>query len=305
MVFLLPEWANTPKEYKKGGKVKKARKPKKAKKSKAGDTVILRKGNVPHDGGVGIAQRMMTPGNVFGGGLPAPLQTVSYASAPAVARPISRMEFVGSSDAYYNRNRNKTDDVQIDVNPADIKPDVKPSIRFQNSSNPNAFPPVQYTMYNQSNWYGEVPRLNEIQTRPSVRAMASQPSTGWNLTHTPILMDVSGVGHFDSDERLPYNVAQSAFEPEEPQEEEGLGAVPIPLNAPRVKVFTDEQGKVIGKKYIKKPILAPTAERAVRHQMKTLKDVHEAGFEDYDEAIEAYKQGNVKMKRGGRVKSVF
>jgi hypothetical protein len=250
---------------KKGGKAKRKGGKKKGKKAKAGDAVILHKGNVPRGGGVGIAQRMMTPGNVFGGGLPAPLQTVSYASAPAVARPISRMEFVGSSDAYYNRNRNKTDDIQVEVNPSEIRPDVRPSIRLQPSSNPNAFPPVQYTMYNQSNWYGEVPRLNEIQTRPSVRAMASQPSTGWNLTHAPILMDVAGVGHLDSEPRSAFaNVAQSAFEPEEPEEEPSLGAVPIPLR--KVKIFTDEQGKEIGRKYVGKPILAPSAEVAVRKQ---------------------------------------
>jgi hypothetical protein len=305
---------------KKGGKAK--RKGGKKKGKKAGDAVLLHKGNAPRSGGgVGIAQRMMSPGNLFGGGLPAPLQTVSYASAPAVARPISRMEFIGSSDAFYNRNRNRTDDIQVEVNPADIKPDMKPSIRFQPSSNPNAFPPVPYVQYNQANWYGEVPRLNEPNMKPSTVGVAPKPTTGNIQSNRAIYMDVKGVGHLDSEPQSVFanvaqsdsepqsafaNVAQSAFEPVEPEEEPSLGAVPIPLAKTKLKIFIDEQGQELGRKKVyENPRIAPTAERAVRRQLKTLQDVQNAGYADYNEAIEAYEEGNIKMKRGGRVKSVF
>jgi hypothetical protein len=280
---------------KKGGKAK--RKGGKKKGKKAGDAVLLHKGKAPRkDAGVGIAQRLMTPGSLFGGGLPGPLQTVSYASAPAVARPISRMEFVGSSDAYYNRNRNKTDDVQIDVNPADIKPDLKPSIRFQPSSNPNAFPPVPYIQYNQANWYGEVPRLNKIEVEPSSRAVASQPTTGFMLNNRPILMDVAGVGHIDS------SSSQSAFAPsapmmeepvmeEEPEEEAGLGAIPYPKTS-----LPPIAGAVKGQR---------AASYLVRQHYPTLKELHDAGYYTYKEAEKAYRDGKIAYKRGGRVNSVF
>lgn len=305
-VFLRPAWADAPKEYKKGGKVKKAKKAKKvkAKKAKAGDTVMLHRGNVPgYGGGIGAlsggsVHRMASPGNLYGGGLPGPLQSSYYASAPAVAHPLSRVEFIGSSDSYYNRNRVKSDDIQIPVNPSDIQPDVKPSIRFQPSRNPNEpVPSSQYTQNIYYNWQGEIPRVNDLNMRPSVRAMDSKPSTGYLMTNPVIQMDVAGVGHIASDgpmasasdSAFPTPEANVYFDEREYEEEEGLGPVAYPKA--QKPIIAGRQGK--------------SAATIVREQFPTLKALHDAGYYTYVEAAKAYRDNGIGYKRGGRVHSAF
>ena len=203
MVFLLPAWANRPKEYKKGGKVKKDKKPK-AKQAtmtqnvkvnvKVGDSVLLRKGNAPQRSNPGIPRRLLTQGSVFGGGLPGPLKASSYMSAPPVAMPLGRMDFIGSSDAHYNRNRDKRDDIPTEVNPAGIRTDTTPSVRMVQSSksveSPDAGLAISRALENANRslalsnasitkFQGEVPRIGGANLNPSARVVASKPTTGY------------------------------------------------------------------------------------------------------------------------------
>jgi len=192
---------------KKGGKVKKDKKPRKAKAPstsqnvnvnvKIGDSVLLRKGNAPRRGNPGVAKRFLTQGSAFGGGLPRPLQSISYGSAPQVATPMSRMDFVGASDALFNLNRNKRDDIPIEVNPSGIRADVSPSIRAvkgksvespdsglsasRSSAGVQAMREAFANMP-QAIFQGEVPRVGGADLSPSGRAMPSQPTGGFIST---------------------------------------------------------------------------------------------------------------------------
>ena len=200
MVFLLPSWANAPREMKKGGKVKKARKSKTAGVSqkvnvnvKIGDTVLLRKGNAPRRGNPGVAKRFLSQGSAFGGGLPVPLSSVSYASAPQVAMPLGRMDFISSGDGLHSRGRDRRDDIQVAVNPSGIRPDVSPSVRMVQNTNAEASPDRglnnsralqnQYDDLNShislTRFQGDVPRVGGANLQPSVRAAENNPSTGF------------------------------------------------------------------------------------------------------------------------------
>ena len=294
---------------KKGGKAKKdkrAKKPKKprAKKAVKGDSVMLLPGNVPKFGGGsgvmsgGSVHRLASPGNLYGGGLPGPLQPSSYGSVPSVSNPLSRVEFIGSSDAYYNRNRVKSDDIPIDVNPSGIRAEVRPSIRLQPSSNPNAMPSVQYTQYNQHVWYGENPRVNDLNMKPSVRAMSSKPTTGYLMTHEPIRVDESGVGHLAS-EGLSASASASASESAFPQE---------PSAPPRSSSIMEDIAPKGGKaevKYTREEKMAHMRDM-VKNEFPTLKKLRAGGWETYDDAYESYYDNFAdQYKRGGRVRSVF
>jgi hypothetical protein len=175
---------------------KKAPKPRKARKPKpAGDTVVLREGNVPARKKPGLHVRFLSPGSAFGGGLPAPLNSASYGSAPPVAQPLGRMDFVGSGEGLHNRGRDRRDDIPINVNPSGIHADVKPSMRAVSSSSAvaspdtglelsrlrdsyNALSPEYQRIYNNLAFQGEVPRLNDPNLQPSMRASASRPTAG-------------------------------------------------------------------------------------------------------------------------------
>jgi hypothetical protein len=211
MVFLLPAWANRPKEYKKGGKVKKDKKPKKAPAMsqkvnvnvKVGDSVLLRKGNAPRRSNPGVAKRFLSQGSAFGGGLPRPLQSMAYASAPPVAMPMGRMDFIGSGEVPYNRGRDRRDDIPINVNPSNIRSDVSPSIRAVSSSSEVETPdrglaiarmlqkgydslgPSSQRIYDNLSFQGEVPRIGGANLKPSSRVVASQPSTGYANMNKP------------------------------------------------------------------------------------------------------------------------
>jgi hypothetical protein len=212
MVFLLPAWANRPKEYKKGGKVKKDKKPK-AKQAtmsqnvkvnvKIGDSVLLHKGKAPKRSNPGVAKRFLSPGSAFGGGLPRPLQSMAYASAPPVAMPMGRMDFIGSGEVPYNRGRDRRDDIPINVNPSNIRPDVSPSIRAVSSSSAVETPDrglaiarmlqkgydslgaSSQRIYDNLSFQGEVPRIGGANLKPSSRVVASQPSTGYANMNKP------------------------------------------------------------------------------------------------------------------------
>lgn len=163
---------------KKGGKVKKSKKAKAPAMSqnvkvnvKVGDSVLLRKGNAPRRSNPGVAKRFLTQGSAFGGGLPAPLSSVMYASAPQVATPLSRMDFIGASDSYYNMNRNRRDDIQVPVNPSGIRADVNPSLRYQPSSNPNVIQHAPASIESSLPFEGRQPRLNLPNISPSMNAV--------------------------------------------------------------------------------------------------------------------------------------
>ena len=209
-VFLRPAWANAPKEYKKGGKVKKAKKPKTAGVSqkvnvnvKIGDTVLLRKGNAPRRGNPGVATRLLTQGSAFGGGLPRPLQSITYASAPQVAMPLSRMDFIGASDALFNLNRDRRNDIQVEVNPSGIRADASPSKRAIQNTKPISSPDSGLAASRnaverfdrlmtpfraaQAKFQGDTPRINDLNLNPSVRAAPAQPSTGFLSTKASMI----------------------------------------------------------------------------------------------------------------------
>lgn len=176
---------------------KKAPKPQKARKQKvSGDTILLRAGNVPAPKRPGLHVRFLSPGSAFGGGLPAPLNLASYGSAPPVAQPLGRMDFIGSGEGLHNRGRDRRDDIPINVNPAGIRADVNPSIRAVSSSSAVASPdtglelsrslqdsyhalsPEYQKIYNNLSFQGEVPRIGGANLQPSMRASASRPTAG-------------------------------------------------------------------------------------------------------------------------------
>jgi hypothetical protein len=243
MVFLLPAWANRPKEYatggivtppvfsapirdqvmrdplmKKGGiaqkqkvkqtqvvnvkvnvapaekKAKQRRRAPRAKKAVAGDSVLVQRGNVPPHyqsyAPHGEPMRLAGPGQSYAN-LPAPLQSARYASAPSVMNPQASAAFTPYGDLY-SRNRNKNDDVREVVNPSDITPMAQPSKRLMKSETPpgsgympSASSAAEAASMGPAPFQGEVPRLNEVDTSPSMRAAASEPSDGFRLTNTP------------------------------------------------------------------------------------------------------------------------
>ena len=164
--------------YKKGGKVKKA-KAKRATMSqnvkvnvKIGDSVLLRKGNAPKRSNPGVAKRFLSPGSAFGGGLPGPLSSGSYASAPQVAQPLGRLDFISSGgDGLHSRGRDKRNDFQPPANPSGIHADVSPSIRYQPSSNPNAIKHAPTPIESSLPFEGKQPRLNLPDMSPSMNAV--------------------------------------------------------------------------------------------------------------------------------------
>lgn len=195
---------------KKGGKVKKAKaKAKQATMSqkvnvnvKIGDSVLLRKGNAPRRSNPGVAKRFLSPGSAFGGGLPGVLSSGSYASAPQVAQPLGRLDFIGSGgDGLHNRGRDRRDDIPINVNPSGIRADVSQSIRAVSSSSAVETPDAGLSASRSSagvramreafanmpltNFQGEVSRVGGANLAPSSRAVASDPSTGYTNMNKP------------------------------------------------------------------------------------------------------------------------
>ena len=165
---------------KKGGKVKKAKKAKASTMSqnvkvnvKIGDSILLRKGNAPKRSNPGVAKRFLSPGSAFGGGLPGPLSSGSYGSAPQVAMPLGRLDFIGSGgDGYHNRGRDSRNDlIQAQPNPNGIRPDGNPSLRYQPSSNPNIIQHAPAPIESSLPFEGKQPRLNLPNTSPSMNAV--------------------------------------------------------------------------------------------------------------------------------------
>jgi hypothetical protein len=177
---------------------KKVSKPRKARKPKpTGDTVLLMKGDVPSRKKPGLHVRFLSPGSVFGGGLPGPLNSASYGSAPPVAQPLGRLDFIGSGEGLHNRGRDRRDDIPINVNPAGIRADITPSMRAVSSSGAVASPdtglsiarslqksydalsPEFQRIYDKMQFQGELPRLNDPNLQPSSRIAENKPSSGW------------------------------------------------------------------------------------------------------------------------------
>jgi len=218
MKMAVDTFLNRPEQaYKKGGKVvmsnkqvvnvkvnvgdqkKKAPKPRKARKLKPlGDTIMLRAGNVPAPKRPGLHVRFLSPGSAFGGGLPGPLNSASYASAPPVAQPLGRLDFISSGgDGLHSRGRDKRNDFQPPANPSGIRADVSPSMRAVSSSGAvetpdaglalsrslrnsyDALSPEYQRIYDNMEFQGEVPRIGGANLQPSSRIAKNQPSSGW------------------------------------------------------------------------------------------------------------------------------
>lgn len=280
-----------------GGKKKKA---KRGKKAKAGDMVMLQSGKVPITpaGGVMGAGRLQSPGLLFGGAMPGPLQSTTYATAPQVAKPFSRIEFIGSSDEFYNRGRNKSDDVVVPVNPSGIAPDNTPSRRLIPSNNPNAPVLITYNYNASLPFEGEVPRLNNS-FRESVRAMPSQPTTGNLNSRYPVLMDSEGNAHL-ANQGVHYAVPSGV------EIEEASGRK-------TVKEVAENMRKALEKEPVKASQPAPKAFQWRKHlddarsMYPTVADLKKDGFTNYKDVIDNWHDLGLleepAMKRGGRVRS--
>ena len=322
-VFLRPAWADAPKEYKKGGKVKKAKKAKSDRISqnvkvnvKIGDSVMLRKGNVPvAKNNPGEAKRLFSQGSVFGGGLPRPLQSMTYMSAPPVAAPLSRMDFIGSADAYYSRNRNKHDDIPIEVNPAGIKADITPSKRMVQNNKAVETPDaglalaraLQKTqdllnapLSSSTPFQGDVPRIGGANLTPSGRALPSQPSTGFMNTKASMIgANVGGASSsseglddypYQDQDELPGMGKQEAAQPA------------VSAKKPRISLSKEydvgseereRQNKLWSKQEAKR--LYPTKQALTAGGYKSLREAED----------DIYSRIAKGMKRGGRVHSAF
>ena len=184
------EELETEEVYKRGGKRRKApkrkhraakRKPTKMGEAvKVGDTVYLIRGNVPTP--YSQERRLTSPGQLYGN-LPKVLRPQSYGTAPAAYRPMTQHEFLAAGDRMYNRGRNFYDDIMINVNPNNIQPNVKPSKRITPSVNKNALPPIQQPIASSLPFQSEQPAVHLVADKtPSVRAVSSQPSTGFVST---------------------------------------------------------------------------------------------------------------------------
>lgn len=325
-VFLRPAWADAPKEYKKGGKVKKAKKAKSDRISqnvkvnvKIGDSVMLRKGNVPvAKNNPGEAKRLFSQGSVFGGGLPRPLQSMTYMSAPPVAAPLSRMDFIGSADAYYSRNRNKHDDIPIEVNPAGIKADITPSKRMVQNNKAvetpdsglaharalqkgyDALSASSQKIYDQFAFQGDVPRIGGANLTPSGRALPSQPSTGFMNTKASMIGATPG-GASSSSEGLddyPY---------QDQDELPGMGkqeAAQPAVSTKKPRVSLSKEYDVGSEERERQNRL--WAKQEVRRRYPTKQDLIEDGYKTFKQAEEdIYEKMAEGMKRGGRVHSAF
>jgi hypothetical protein len=337
----LPSWVHKDERaYKKGGKVKKDKKPRKPKTPsisqkvnvnvKIGDSVLLRKGNVPRRGNPGVAKRFLSHGSAFGGGLPGPLNSSSYGSAPQVAMPLGRMDFISSSDAYFNRNRDKRDDIPIEVNPSGIHADVSPSVRAVQNTKAVETPDSVLSSSRSSAgvkamreafanmptaiFQGEIPRLGGAELAPSARAMASQPSTGFMNTKGSMIGAMPGgasSGGSLDDYRFQ---AQSAYDrpPELPLAElpgmsKDESAQPAVSKLKPVRVSMDKQyppGSAQEKAQSTKTLMA-----LIKSDYPSLKLLKAEGFDSYEDAFETYKSnmdhGLPGLKRGGRVHSAF
>ena len=300
---------------KKGGKAKKKKAKGKAK-AKAGDMVMMHKGLPPSGfgGGAGMlgggsVHRMAGPGMAFASA-PATLGGASMAAPPAVARPLSRVEFIGSSDAFYNRGRIKSDDFVVQVNPSDIVPDVTPSKRLIPSKNPNAMPLTDYRTYNQFVFQGETPRLNQIQMKPSSRAVASQPTDGYSMSRLPqvIYQDEHGVGQ----EAVAEEMGRPIIE-EVPQQDGKQEAAAMAAHEPLIRNIPEppKKGSALYKQVMAAAKLTYPSIQILRSEgFKGYMDwayqmIDDGIFESYEDLVHQYEGELVPAhRRGGRM-SVF
>ena len=172
---------------KRGGKRRKApkRKRRARKQANVGDTVYLIPGRAPMPPMYHHHQRLATPGQLYSE-LPKVLRQQSYAAAPAAYRPMTQHEFVAAGDKMYGRGRNFYDDIMINVNPSNIQPNRKPSKRIVPSYNKNTAPTVNQPILSSLPFQGDTPIIHLTADRtPSMRAVSSQPTTGYINTRMP------------------------------------------------------------------------------------------------------------------------
>ena len=288
---------------------------------KIGDSVLLRKGNVPkRTSNPGVAKRLISQGRIFGGNVPAPLSGIMYASAPQVATPLSVMNTRGNADALYSLNRNKRDDISVDVNPSGIKADITPSVRaVENTLTPD--PNMDRARALQKMYDGmdawrkrlesgsgmfqpEIPRINTIDTTPSSRITPSEPSSGFLSTKGNIIGSSSSSGK-----------EESVFNdtPYQPLDAPGLqseAAVEKPLQ-PATKRMGVSQSKLYppGSEERKKQTRR-FAHDLAREEYPTKEALKQGGYKTYKEAEEDIydhyiTNEDTSMKRGGMVSGVF
>jgi hypothetical protein len=235
------------------------------------------------------------------------------------------MDFVGASDALFNLNRNKRDDIPIEVNPSGIRADVSPSIRAvkgksvespdsglsasRSSAGVQAMREAFANMP-QAIFQGEVPRVGGADLSPSGRAMPSQPTGGFISTKGSMIGAIAGgASSGGSLDDYRFN-DQSVYDrpPELPLAElPGMGkqesAQPA-VSEKKSRISLTKQYDVGSEERERQNKL--WSKQEAKRQYPTKQALMDAGYKSLKEAEDdIYEQMAEGMKRGGRVHSAF
>lgn len=178
----------SPEMMKRGGKKRKSKKAAVQQqvvnvKVKVGDTVQLMRGQAPQQRiPMGNFRLLQGVGAKFASE-PFVLKSDSYGIAPASTAPMYDYPVKVGGGAQYNANQQ--DDVRIITNPKGIEPQLQQSKKLVPAVDMYADRRVNYDYLRKTAFEGETPSANQQPVANSSRAVASQPSTGWLMTHDP------------------------------------------------------------------------------------------------------------------------
>lgn len=179
----------SPEMMKRGGKKRKSKKAAAQQqvvnvKVKVGDTVQLMRGQAPQQRmAMGNFRLLQGVGAKFASE-PFVLKSDSYGIAPASTAPMYDYPVKVGGGAQYNANQQ--DDVRIITNPKGIEPQLQQSKKLVPAVDMYADRRVNYDYMKQTPFEGETPSENQQPIANSSRAVASQPSAGWVMTHAPV-----------------------------------------------------------------------------------------------------------------------
>lgn len=241
----------SPEMMKRGGKKRKSKKAAAQQqvvnvKVKVGDTVQLMRGQAP--------QQRMPMGNfrlLQGVGAkfasePFVLKSDSYGIAPASTAPMYDYPVKVGGGAQYNAN--KQDDIRQDTNPMGISPQLQPSKKFVAAVDMYADRRVNYDYMRKTAFEGVTPSADQQPVANSSRAVASQPSAGWVMTHAPVSSAAQAASAASSSSPSLFNEDEPDLPGEEkdPLDRTGLPAVAGELYGPNIagKDYTGAPYKV-------------------------------------------------------------